>query len=117
MFNIDKIIRLLNIISYISLFIGGCVGTSEIQSSYDNITQILVCVLAFSSTPVFLYLEWVNVYKTRIEYIDIMRGIAFIIFGILLIGITRVTTGFGILSIIVGVCNFFYRMFKENTEE
>lgn len=117
MFSTDKLIRLLNIIAYLSLFIGGCVGTSEIQSSYDNVTQILVCVLAFSTTPIFLYLEWVNVYKTRIEYIDIMRGIAFIIFGILLIGITRVTTGFGILSICVGLCNFFYRMFKENIEE
>ena len=56
-------------------------------------------------------------YKTKIEYIDMMRGIAFLIFGILFIGITRVTTGFGILSIIVGLCNFFYRIFCDNPGE
>ena len=117
MFDLERVVRLLNIISYLSLFIGGCVGVSEIESGYDNITEILVCVMAFSTTPIFLYLEWVNIYKTRIEYIDIMRGIAFIIFGILFIGITRVTTGFGILSIIVGLCNFFFRIFRENPDE
>ena len=117
MFDLQRIMRLFNIIAYLSLFIGGCVGITEIDSGYDNITPLLVCVMAFSSTPIFLYLEWVNIYKTRIEYIDIMRGIAFIVFGILLIGITRVTTGFGILSIIIGLCNFFFRIFRENPED
>lgn len=117
MFDLERLVRLLNVITYLSLFIGGCVGVSEIESSYDNITPILVCVMAFSSTPIFFYLEWVNIYKKRIEYIDMMRGIAFIIFGILFIGITRVTTGFGILSIVVGLCNFFYRIFCDNPEE
>jgi len=117
MFSVERILRLFNIVSYLSIFIGGCVGTSELESNYDNITPLLVCIMAFSTTPILIYIEWVNIYKTRIEYIDMMRGIAFVVFGILLIGITRVTTGFGILAIVVGICNFFNRIFRDNNSD
>ena len=40
MFDIEKSSAFMYIISYLSLFIGGCVGLSELESSYDNITEI-----------------------------------------------------------------------------
>ena len=117
MFGVESFLRLFNFIGYLSLFIGGCVGTSEIQSSYDNLTQIFVCVLSFSIVPVFVYFEYRNIYKKRIEYFSVMRSIFFVIFGILLIGISRITTGFGILTIVIGLGNGFCQIFKESNKD
>ena len=117
MFGVENFLRLFNIIGYLSLFIGGCVGTSEIQSSYDNLTQIFVCVLSFSVVPIFIYFEYRNYFKKHIEYLSFMRSMFFVIFGILLIGISRITTVFGVLTIVIGLGNGICMIFKDNDND
>lgn len=110
MFNTKNFIHLFNLINNLLFFICGCVVLSEVHEHEEHVSNIILSIHFILLSFILFYYDFKNYENERIP--NNYLGLIYLWNGILLFGMYKIGISIAIISILNGILNLCFYMFR-----
>jgi hypothetical protein len=118
MFDIISVFRFASLLTYCGFITGSISGLYEISLNF-NLCEMFVSLIVLFFTIVVIYLQ---LSKEIYKYIKSTKNLFFVsavymfIISLLIIGLSEIALGFGVLGMIIATCNVIISIFLTDDE-